>query len=38
MGDSMGKGFAFGAAVAGVLAVGSQGAQAAAVPYTLKGT
>ena len=34
----MGKGFAFGIALLGVLGLGSAGAQAAAVPYTLKGT
>jgi hypothetical protein len=34
----MGKGFAFGVVALGVLALRSIGAEAAAVPYTLKGT
>jgi hypothetical protein len=38
MGDQMGKGFAFGAAVLGLLVLGGEAAEAAAVPYTLKGT
>jgi len=38
MGDQMGKGFAFGVAVLGLCVLGHQAAEAAAVPYTLKGT
>ncbi len=34
----MDKGFAFGAALLAVLALGERSAEAAAVPYTLKGT
>jgi hypothetical protein len=34
----MDKGIAFGAGVLGVLMLGGQAAQAASVPYTLKGT
>jgi hypothetical protein len=38
MGDQMGKGFAFGVGLMGVLGLGGPGAEAAAVPYALKGT
>lgn len=38
MGDQMGKGFAFGVALLGLMISGDQAAHAAAVPYTLKGT
>jgi hypothetical protein len=38
MGDQMGKGFAFGAALLAVLVLGGQLAEATAVPYSLKGT
>jgi hypothetical protein len=38
MGEQMVKGFAFGVAVLGVLVLGGAAANAAAVPYTLKGT